>query len=110
MAKRRVGAVIYPVWEILDTFGPLEMYSVLGTEAVEICVVAEQAGPVPAALGADGPLGPRTTPSTAGTRTRIPTLSTGISTGAPARWAPFEPSTDSCAPAYTFSTTRTPTP
>lgn len=59
MAKRRVGAVIYPGWEMLDTFGPLEMYSVLGAEEVEICVVAEQSGPVPAALGADGPLAPR---------------------------------------------------
>ncbi len=59
MAKRRVGAVIYPGWEMLDTFGPLEMYSVLGAEKVEICMVAEQAGLVPAALSADGPLAPR---------------------------------------------------
>ncbi|MDJ0879415.1 MAG: DJ-1/PfpI family protein [Halieaceae bacterium] len=59
MAKRRVGAVIYPGWEMLDTFGPLEMYSVLGAEEVEICMVAEEAGPVAAALGSDGPLAPR---------------------------------------------------
>lgn len=59
MAKRRVGAVIYPGWEMLDTFGPLEMYSVLGAEEVEICVVAEQPGPVPGAMGSDGPLAPR---------------------------------------------------
>ncbi len=59
MAKRRIGAVIYPGFEMLDTFGPLEMYSVLGAEEVEICVVAESAGLVPAALGSDGPLAPR---------------------------------------------------
>ena len=56
---RRVGAILYPGFEMLDTFGPLEMYSVLGKEQVEIVVIAQEAGPLAAALGADGPLAPR---------------------------------------------------
>lgn len=56
---RRIGAVLYPGFEMLDTFGPLEMYSVLGKDEVEILTVAERAGPVGAAVGADGPLGPK---------------------------------------------------
>lgn len=55
---RRVGAVLYPGFEMLDTFGPLEMYSVLGKEEVELVVIAQQAGPVPAGLAMDGPLAP----------------------------------------------------
>lgn len=56
---RRIGAVLYPGFEMLDAFGPLEMYSVLGKDKVELLTVAERAGPVGAALGADGPLGPK---------------------------------------------------
>ena len=56
---RRIGAVLYPGFEMLDTFGPLEMYSVLGKDQVEIVVVAEQAGPVASALAGDGPLAPK---------------------------------------------------
>ncbi len=56
---KRIGAILYPGFEMLDTFGPLEMYSVLGKDLVEIVTVAEQAGPVASALGADGPLAPR---------------------------------------------------
>jgi len=55
----RVGAVLYTGFEMLDTFGPLEMYSVLGKEEVEIVVVAQEAGPVAAALAGDGPLAPK---------------------------------------------------
>lgn len=58
-SSRRIGAILYPGFEMLDTFGPLEMYSALGKDAVEIAVIAEQAGPVAAALAADGPLAPR---------------------------------------------------
>lgn len=56
---RRIGAILYPGFEMLDAFGPLEMYSVLGKDKVEIVTVAERAGPVAAALGADGPLAPK---------------------------------------------------
>lgn len=56
---KRIGAVLYPGFEMLDTFGPLEMYSVMGKEAVEIVTVAQQAGPVSSALAGDGPLAPK---------------------------------------------------
>jgi len=56
---RKIGVVLYPGFEMLDTFGPLEMYSVLGREAVDIVVIAERAGPASAALAGDGPLGPK---------------------------------------------------
>ncbi len=42
---RRLGALFYPGFELLDTFGPLEMFGNL-PGAVEIVTVAEQAGPV----------------------------------------------------------------
>jgi putative intracellular protease/amidase len=56
---KRIGAVLYPGFEMLDAFGPLEMYSVLGKDKIEIVTIAERAGPVAAALGADGPLAPK---------------------------------------------------
>jgi len=53
------GAILYPSFEMLDLFGPLEMFSGLGHERLVIHTVAERAGPVSAAIGADGPIGPR---------------------------------------------------
>ena len=55
----KIGAVLYPSFEMLDLFGPLEMFSILGPERVEIVTVAETAGPVGSALGSAGPLGPQ---------------------------------------------------
>ena len=40
----RVGAVLYPGFEMLDTFGPLEMYSALGKDRVEIITIAQNPG------------------------------------------------------------------
>lgn len=54
-----VGAVLYPAFELLDMFGPLEMYSALGSEKIQIHMVAEQAGPVPSSMSVEGPLGPK---------------------------------------------------
>jgi transcriptional regulator GlxA family with amidase domain len=54
-----IGAVLYPGFEMLDMFGPLEMFSVLGSDVAVIHMVAEQSGPVHAALGAEGPIGPK---------------------------------------------------
>lgn len=54
-----IGAILYPGFEMLDLFGPLEMFSVLGEEQLKIITVAEQAGPVPAAVGVSGPVGPQ---------------------------------------------------
>jgi putative intracellular protease/amidase len=41
----RLGALFYEAFELLDIYGPLEMFGSLG-EKVEIVTVAEQAGPV----------------------------------------------------------------
>ena len=45
---RRLGAVFYPGFELLDMFGPLEMFGHL-SGAIEIVTIAEQAGPVASA-------------------------------------------------------------
>jgi len=42
---RRLGALFFPGFELLDTFGPLEMFGNM-PGAVEIVTVAEHAGPV----------------------------------------------------------------
>jgi len=55
----RVGVLLYPNFELLDVFGPLEMFASLGAERVKIHMIAERAGPVASAMAADGPLGPR---------------------------------------------------
>jgi transcriptional regulator GlxA family with amidase domain len=54
----RVGALLYPSFELLDVFGPLEMFATLGATRVRIHMIAERAGPVPSAMAGDGPLGP----------------------------------------------------
>src|SRR5512144_352117 len=54
-----LGAILYPGFEMLDVFGPLEMFSNVGRDRLVIHTVAERAGPVGAAIGADGPVGPR---------------------------------------------------
>lgn len=55
----QLGAVLYPGFEMLDLFGPLEMFSMLGNEQVQIHTIAEQVGLVPTAIAGDGPLGPK---------------------------------------------------
>ena len=47
---RRLGALLYPGFELLDMFGPLEMFGNL-TGSVEIAMVAQQAGAVVSAQG-----------------------------------------------------------
>lgn len=42
---RRIGALIFPGFELLDMFGPLEMFGLL-EEEFEISMVSERAGPV----------------------------------------------------------------
>jgi len=54
-----VGAILYPGFEMLDLFGPLEMYSMLGAEAVQIVTVAEHAAPVSAAVSTALDAGPQ---------------------------------------------------
>ena len=47
---RRVGALIFPGFELLDMFGPLQMFGLLEDE-FEICMVAEREGAVPSNQG-----------------------------------------------------------
>jgi len=54
-----IGAILYPGFEMLDLFGPLEMFSLLGPDIVQIHTVAETAGPVPAAMGIAVGAGPK---------------------------------------------------
>tara|TARA_R110001599_G_scaffold353880_1_gene601960 strand:- start:73010 stop:73672 length:663 start_codon:yes stop_codon:yes gene_type:complete len=54
-----LGAILYPGFEMLDLFGPLEMFSLLGPEKVRIHMVAEHKGPVIAAMGMDIENGPK---------------------------------------------------
>ena len=44
----RLGAVFFPGFELLDAFGPLEMFAMLA-ERIEIVSLAERAGPVASA-------------------------------------------------------------
>ena len=54
-----LGAILYPGFEMLDLFGPLEMFSLLEPGLVRIHMVAERPGPVTAALAADISSGPK---------------------------------------------------
>ncbi len=58
-AAFHLGALLYPGFEMLDLFGPLEMFSMLGSQAVKIHTIAEQPGPVAAAMGTEVGAGPR---------------------------------------------------
>lgn len=49
-AKRILGGVLYPGFELLDLFGPLEMFGMVGRE-LEIVTVAEESGAVRSAQG-----------------------------------------------------------
>jgi transcriptional regulator GlxA family with amidase domain len=52
--SRRLGVVLYPGFELLDVFGPLEMFGNL-PGAVEVVTVAERAGAVVSGQGPDVP-------------------------------------------------------
>lgn len=54
-----LGAILYPGFEMLDLFGPLEMFSLLAPGKVNIHMVAQNSGPIPAGLGADIQNGPK---------------------------------------------------
>ena len=47
---KKLAAVIFPGFELLDVFGPLEMFGVC-VKDYEVCLVAEQAGPVASSQG-----------------------------------------------------------
>ena len=49
-ATRVLGAVLYENFELLDLYGPLEMFGSVGPE-LKIVTVAEEAGPVASVQG-----------------------------------------------------------
>lgn len=57
--KLKIGVLLYPVFELLDVYGPLEMFASLGADRVDIALIAEHAGPVAAAIGIGGESGPK---------------------------------------------------
>ena len=58
-ARLTIGAVMYPGFEMLDMFGPLEMFAMLGTDLVQILTVAETSEPVATAIAQDLNSGPK---------------------------------------------------
>ena len=46
---RRLGIVLFPGFELLDVFGPAEMFAATGT--IEVRLIAQRAGAVPSAQG-----------------------------------------------------------
>ncbi len=50
-APRTLGAILYPDFELLDLYGPLEMFGSLGPAELRIVTVAEKTGPVASAQG-----------------------------------------------------------
>ncbi len=54
-----LGVILYPGFELLDVFGPLEMFTAVGRDRLTTHLIAEHAGPVPAGIVPDGPVGPR---------------------------------------------------
>lgn len=55
----QVGAALYDNVEMLDTFGPLEMVSMLGADRCEIHMLSENGGLVACAMGSSGAFGPK---------------------------------------------------
>ena len=46
----RLGTIFYNDFELLDAYGPLEMFGALG-DKIELVTIAEQAGPVKSSPG-----------------------------------------------------------
>ena len=51
-----LGAVLYEGFELLDMFGPLEMFTALPPELLQVVMVAESKGPVRAGSMANSPM------------------------------------------------------
>jgi putative intracellular protease/amidase len=50
-----VGVVLYPGFEVLDVFGPVEMFLNVGPQRLKVVMIAEKAGPVASGTVADPP-------------------------------------------------------
>ncbi len=51
-----LGAVLYEGFELLDLFGPLEMFTALPADKLEVVMIAEQSGPVRAGSMSQAPM------------------------------------------------------
>ena len=56
MSKLMLGAILYEGFELLDMFGPLEMFTALPAEMLEVVMIAEQKGAVNAASMSGAPM------------------------------------------------------
>lgn len=56
-----VGVILYPGFEPLDVFGPVEMFMNVGAKRMKVIMVAQEAGPVSSGTTVDGvtPLSPK---------------------------------------------------
>lgn len=54
----KLGALLFPGFEMLDYFGPLEMFASLDSSKLTIHTVAQEAGPVAASIPGLGAVGP----------------------------------------------------
>ncbi len=61
-APLTVGGLVYPGFEMLDLFGPLEMFSMLGPERARILIIGEGSAAVPSAMAMDLTSGPKVQP------------------------------------------------
>ncbi len=51
--QKTLGVVLYPGFEVLDVFGPVEMFMSLGTTKVRVVMIAEKAGEIPSGAAGD---------------------------------------------------------
>jgi transcriptional regulator GlxA family with amidase domain len=56
-AQRTIGVLLYPTFEPLDVFGPVEMFMAVPANLCKVVFIAEKAGPVEA--GTQGQKGPK---------------------------------------------------
>ena len=55
MAKLKLGAVLYPGFELLDVFGPLEMFTALPADMLEVVMIVQKKGAVRAGSMSQAP-------------------------------------------------------
>ena len=72
--QRTVGALMYPGFEMLDMFGPLEMFSMLGPDLVEIQMLAATKEPVSTAVAQALDAGPKVAPDSTFEQCAVPDI------------------------------------
>lgn len=56
MQKMTLGAILYPGFELLDMFGPLEMFTALQPDQLEVVMIAQHKGAVSAGSMSQAPM------------------------------------------------------